>query len=402
MLNRKIIFLLSIILIFILLSSCGKISRTNDVKTNCSYKENTIDMLIEESKVQSQNLQSVDNDNIDKKYDSEKLGFMGGNISAGGLISGDGNGWIYYRSENDNWCLYKAKLDGTQKNKLCDDIPSCINVLGDWVYYSNYKDGFSIYRIKSDGSEREKLVDGYCRNLYVTENGMYFDIRDENNSPQVYHAKLDGTDKNLIVQDMRVAAYYDKSLYCYNTKTLKKYDNVTGELDIIYDGYTHNHYADINGIYFWAVDDNKYYKMDYDGKLTELAKNGDSFNYADGKLYYIALNADSFDNYCMYCLDTKTMEKSIILSLSEQYFDIYTGEALGITIKYFRENYDKIDASLFDHYDGAFIGINEQAGYPYIIEGRVYSRGVLKESKTKNGRWDCIILCNGSGGTVWD
>ena len=59
----------------------------------------------------------------------EKLGFEGGNLNAGGLMCGDGNGWVYYRSESDYWCLYKAKFDGSGKIKLSDGCPQNIDVL---------------------------------------------------------------------------------------------------------------------------------------------------------------------------------------------------------------------------------------------------------------------------------
>jgi hypothetical protein len=34
-------------------------------------------------------------------------------LGAGGFMCGDGEGWVYYRSESENWYLYKAKLDGS-------------------------------------------------------------------------------------------------------------------------------------------------------------------------------------------------------------------------------------------------------------------------------------------------
>ena len=123
---------------------------------------------------------------------AEKLGFRGGNIGTMGLMAGDGEGWVYYRSEADNWNLYKARLDGSEKTRLAEDCPACINVLGGWVYYCNYFDGLSLYRVRTDGTGRERLVEGTCDNLYAAGGGLYFDRRDETNRSHVYRCDLDG------------------------------------------------------------------------------------------------------------------------------------------------------------------------------------------------------------------
>lgn len=80
----KFIFLLMCGIAF-LLSACAF---TKDVSSN----ETNTDTVAEESG--------------DDLPTTEKLGFMGGNIAAGGLMAGDGNGWIYYRSEANGWKLY--------------------------------------------------------------------------------------------------------------------------------------------------------------------------------------------------------------------------------------------------------------------------------------------------------
>ena len=189
---------------------------------------------------------------------TENLGFIGGNIAAGGLMAGDRDGWVYYRSEADGWKLYKAKLDGTGKTLLSDDCPCYINVLDGWIYYANYRDGFSLYRIRIDGTERHKLIDGYCWNLYVTDGGMYFDMRDKNNSAQVYQMELDGSALELLVADMQVAAYYEGVLYCRSTNNLCAYNVQTGIMSLVCEKYTYNVCADETGVYYWAVDENTF------------------------------------------------------------------------------------------------------------------------------------------------
>lgn len=334
-------------------------------------------------------------------YTSEH-GFVGGNIAAGGLMAGDGNGWVYYRSEADGWKLYKAKLDGTEKTLLCEDTPCDINVLDEYAYYSNYKDNFSLYRIRTDGNERQKLIDGYCRNLYVTDSGMYFDMRDKDNSAQVYHMELHGSAPSLLVPNMQVAAYFDGTLYCRSKNKLVAYDIGTSNITDICRKYTHNVSVDETGIYFWSVDENTFCHINpKSGKEQVLLTGGDFFNYSNGKLYYLGYGGDNFNYSCIYCLDIAKDTTSTVLSLSDQYFDT-SGNLLGITIEQVRDGTIEIDESYFDNDEGVFNGLSEQVGYTYIIEDRAFCRGVLLESILETGRSDCWVLYDSNGGIVWD
>ncbi|HAW70100.1 MAG TPA: hypothetical protein DHD79_09830 [Firmicutes bacterium] len=332
---------------------------------------------------------------------TENLGFIGGNIAAGGLMGGDRNGWVYYRSEADSWKLYKARLDGTKKTWLSDDCPCYINVLEGWVYYSNYRDNFSLYRIRADGTERHKLIDGYCCNLYVTDSGMYFDMRDKNNSAQIYHMELDGSAPELLVADMQVAAYYDGVLYCRSTNKLCAYNMQTGTLSNIREKYTHNVCADETGIYYWAVDKNTFCHIGFSGQEQVLLTGGDFFNYTEGKLYYFGYGGNNHDYYCIYCLDVKSKTTSAVLSLSDQCFDI-SGNLLGITIAQVRDSAAELDESYFDNDEGVFNGFSEQAGYTYVIEDSAFCRGGLRESILSTGKLGCWILYDNNGGIVWD
>lgn len=333
---------------------------------------------------------------------TSKYGFVGGNVGAGGLMAGDGNGWVYYRSESNDWRLYKAKLDGTEKTLLCEDSPCDINVLGEWVYYSNGGDRFSLYRIRTDGTDRQKLINGYCQNLYVTSRGMYFDMRDKNNSAQTYYMELVGGDPMLLVPNMQVAAYFDGTLYCRSTNKLVAYDTETGNTADICRKYTYNVSVDDTGIYYWSVDENTFCHMDpVSGKERVVLVGGNFFNYSNGKLYYLGYGGENNNYICMYCLDIDEGTTSTVLSLSDQYFDS-NGNLLGITIEQVRDGTVEIDESYFDNEEGMFDGLSEQIGYAYIIENKAFSRGVLRKSILETGRADCWLLYDGLGGIVWD
>lgn len=328
----------------------------------------------------------------------EKLGFEGGNLNAGGLMCGDGNGWVYYRSESDYWCLYKAKFDGSGKIKLSDGCPQNIDVLDGWVYYSNFRDGFSIYRVLVNGKEETKLVDGYCSNLYVAESGLYFDMRDEHNSAQIYHANLDGSEMKLIIPDMKLCYYYDGIVYCSNTQKMCAYDLETGTLSVICEEYTYNVSVNDSGIYFWDVNNDCFCRIDGDGSTEVIVSGGDFYNLTGSKLYYTGYRGVSSKSPCIYCVDVETKESERVLSLSDQYFDI-DGNLLGLTVD--MQITEIVDESLFDD-EGQFIGYSENCSYTYAIEDLAFARGSLRKSIFETSKLDCLILLDGGDGVVWD
>ncbi len=180
---------------------------------------------------------SLNDDNSNTPSASvEQLGFEGGNISAGGLVCRGNDGNIYYRSESDDWKLYKAKPDGSEKTKISDRIPSCINVLDDWVYFLDYRDNFSIYKVRTNGTEETKLVDGCCGNLYVADSGIYFDMRDEQNISHVYRADLDGRNMTTLFQNASLMYYYKGKIYLGSAQ-LGVYDIETGDEKILAQTY---------------------------------------------------------------------------------------------------------------------------------------------------------------------
>ena len=333
----------------------------------------------------------------------ERVGFVNGNISAGGLMcpSDKDDGWVYYRSEDDSWALYKARIDGSEKTLLCRDVPESINVIDGWVYYSNYLDGFSLYRIRTDGTEHQKLIDGYCYNLYVTENAMYFDKRDENNSAQIFTSELDGSNPQLIVRDMAIKSYYDKKVYCSNGRKLCSYNTQDETMEVIFEGYVAYVSADETGVYFLEGDENIFYRIDTQGDITALKEGGDSFTYGDGKLYYVSYIGEKRDCEAIFCIDIASGKSEIVLSLSNQLYDIH-GKEQGMTLGDLNDGTVVPDSSMLNK-DGELVDCYvEGCGNAYIIGDKVFTRGCLRAGIEETGKMDCLILCDGAGGIVWD
>lgn len=117
---------------------------------------------------------------LEKSNQDLELGNTNGNFSQGGAMACQGD-WMYYSM---NGCIYKSKLDGSEKTMLYamgneDEWAEIkyINVCGEWVYFSgkNNETG-GLYKIKTDGSKITRLVsDTGIKEVCVIGNQIYYD-----------------------------------------------------------------------------------------------------------------------------------------------------------------------------------------------------------------------------------
>ena len=78
--------------------------------------------------------------------------------------------WIYYRGDDEDYCLYKMKIDGTEKTCLTTVSASNIIVWDEWIYFIAYDEDDEletdmIYRINKDGTNIQQAnnVSVKCR-----------------------------------------------------------------------------------------------------------------------------------------------------------------------------------------------------------------------------------------------
>lgn len=317
-----------------------------------------------------------------------ELGFSYGNIGQGGLMAGDNKGTVYYRSETDHWHLYKAKLDGTEKQKLSNNIPCDINVLNDWVYYSNFSDNFAIYKIKTDGTQDQKIMDGYCQHLYVVGDLIYFDIRDKDNASNIHSIKLDGAEDKLLIPEARLSYYYEDNLYyIFGEKlSLWKYNNKTQEKVQLTGNYTYYPVVNKTGIYYWNVNETTFVHSDLGGKNPKtLLKGIDYFN-VDNNYVYFQKFGKNYDYYKFSLTDNKETQITAFLpGFFNEKGDFLERTNLPSTI---------INPNIF----------HEAGTSTYIIEGHIFIKGMLRQAMLeKGGRLDCLIYLDGSGNMkIWD
>ena len=162
---------------------------------------------------------SIDKNTIDEEKDEEQQipdepGNTTGNISNNAYVDREGE-WIYYTSAPKiesyyDGMLYKEKVDGTGRVKICDDSAGYINVVGDWIYYSNEFDypnsyGGKIYKIRKDGTGRTKITDKDSAYINIVNGWIYFSNLtdgDYRNNQRIYKMKVDGTSITKLNDDM--------------------------------------------------------------------------------------------------------------------------------------------------------------------------------------------------------
>ena len=338
---------------------------------------------------------------------AERLGFSGGNIGAGGLVCGGDDGYVYFRSESDGWKLFKAKPDGSDKVKLSDHVPDVINVLDGWVYYKAYTDGFAVYRVRTDGTDETKLADGGYGYLFVAESGIYYEARDERNTSHIYRADLDGSNATLLFSDATLMYYYEGKIYL-GAGMLGVYDIETGEEKVLADTYIADVSVDESGIYYWAVDEGEFRRMDLNGgNDSVILHGGDYFNYTNGYLYYMGISENANEPcYIINRLNVETGETITLHEALNELFDAH-GELLGITYRQLQNG--DYDPDLFEYNsqgemalkEGGGSYYNESVGYVYVVGQYQYMRAALLESLIQNGEFDCIARLDG-GVTIWD
>lgn len=106
---------------------------------------------------------------------SPEWGNTNASLQMGGRVAYQ-DGWLFYANPYDEFKLYKIKIDGKGKTKLCEDMPSYINVIGEKIFYLNWnnqtKEGF--YRIQTDGKLRTLIDESMYGYLRVNKSGWAY------------------------------------------------------------------------------------------------------------------------------------------------------------------------------------------------------------------------------------
>ena len=206
--------------------------------------------------------------------------------------------YVYYVNENDNFKVYRMKLDGSDNKKIIDSTAYYMTVYKDSIYFVNYSDNQNIYKANTDGTNCVKIVNSICYYPVIAGDKLYYIDYADNNS--IVETDLEGNNKKTLDEEHYAAYlnYDDGALYYTNAKAqnnqngddfLYKTDISSGSIETVLEIPC----ADINiadgKIYYKNLEDNRIYCCNTDGKDTKEVsdENGVYINIADNKIYYL-------------------------------------------------------------------------------------------------------------------
>jgi hypothetical protein len=130
------------------------------------------------------------------------------------------DGRVYYSDYSSYATVCSVDLNGDDKRELTN--AGCLYVVadGDWIYFSatkttedsETKGAGPLCRVKRDGSVTQMLVEGYCADINVYEDKVYYtDIEQK----KICRANTDGTEQEVLadVDGMYLNAAYNKLYY---------------------------------------------------------------------------------------------------------------------------------------------------------------------------------------------
>ena len=158
---------------------------------------------------------------------------------------------------------------------------------------------------------------------------------------------------------------------------------MTNEHKKLSDKYSAYVIVDETGIYYWSVNEGTFNHMELDGSDESVViTGGDYYNKLGNHIYYVKASG----NYDLYEFDIETGTEVRLSSFSSEFFD-ENGEVI--------EDLSSLSVDDFSFREGA--------GFIYLIEDEIFSRGTLLESLSVSGKVDCLMRFDDEGNAkYWD
>lgn len=211
-------------------------------------------------------------------------GNTSGNLNLLGYLAVQGS-WVYYGNPSDGMKLYKVRIDGTDKTKLCDDRASFINVSGHTIIYKNYSEGGKIYTININGEKRKCIndLDSNITNLSLYGTWLYY-INTQDDK-RIYSISIGGDHRHMVYEDKGIRKFTLAGDYIYigseRMGLYKAKKRAGAELDALR-WYTENPVWDLNSIYT-MYGDGRLAKGDRPNNIVSVTK----FNVFNNWIYYL-------------------------------------------------------------------------------------------------------------------
>lgn len=106
------------------------------------------------------------------------------------------DGFYYYKSEADNFYLYRTDEAGQYQQCIIRQVPKEIYVVGDWVYFTNLSEGSKLYRVKTDGSGLE-MVCAEKISRFFPIGSLFYCLSQGENGDKIFVCTSDGKTKTI-------------------------------------------------------------------------------------------------------------------------------------------------------------------------------------------------------------
>ncbi len=278
------------VFIFILTASiCGSVTACESNSNQASILKDT-NIQIKDSKSSSENSQTAKykediqkNDTISNLDTSNTIS----NLNNAGIAAQQGD-WIYYIYKKDNnYSLYKKKMDNSSETKICDDCSLSINVVGDYIYYINHS---NIYKIKTDGTDKKQICQEKASRIYVVDDFICYQNMDD---MKIYILNLTDNETYKLCDDTVEYGKFIVNEDCiyYSSNGLNKI-KIDGSNKTKLTTYDCNFPTIVDNFIYYLSDD-KIYKMNLDGSNTQEIFNGHVLawlNITNNHIYFSDIN----------------------------------------------------------------------------------------------------------------
>ncbi|MCT4686177.1 DUF5050 domain-containing protein [Vallitalea sp.] len=282
------------------------------------------------------------------------------------------NDWLYFGNPDDNYKIYRMKIDGTGLTKIADARFDGISNLENWIYYIDTNEKYTpakLARISWDGTGKEILseedVNAFCTSedyiFYIFENNIYRIQKDGSlktkivsTKTQIYSVKYNGdtvfysTDQGLFSIDSdgknpMLLLEGNFTNFSVSNDRIYYFDNKMYSCAL--DGSDERQLFDLNVSDVFVVNDVIYYNQDeylykinsYDGKTNKIfmEKTIKDFYEKDNYLYFYGQNR-------IWKVKTDLSEKKIFIGTGgEQHHKMY----IKVDNRIFSKNFESLDSA---------------------------------------------------------
>lgn len=252
-----------------------------------------------------------------KFNDSYVNGNTGGNLYNGGYFC-EYEGMIYFRNPNDNNRLYSMDRNGNNITRLSEDTASYINVDAHYVYYtrSNANDDssfsflnietHSLCRLAKSNHKIEILDSDPCIYASLIGNYVYYSHYDEETASTVYRVKIDGSEKECVL-DAPITAVSANGQHLYYTGVesnafVYAINTANGGQSTVLD--TNAYMPIVSDGYLYYINCDKGYRLEKmnlsSGEVTTLTRDRvDCYNVYGSTVFYQSNEGDASGLYRM-------------------------------------------------------------------------------------------------------